>query len=88
VSLIEARAYAKWAGGRLPSAEEWQEATKNGRTGEDKEWAETGLTDAGVVVGGCNGHCEKPERYVEVSAPKANPQVGFSVVWEPQTVVR
>jgi hypothetical protein len=84
VSLNEARAYAKWAGGRLPSAEEWQEAAKNGRAGEDKEWADTGLSDAGVVVGGCNGPCEKPERYVEVSAPKAHPQVGFSVVWEPK----
>jgi hypothetical protein len=82
VSLNEARAYAKWAGGRLPSAEEWQEAAKNGSANEGKEWAETGLTEAGVVVGGCSVPCEKPERFVEVSAPKANPQVGFSIVWE------
>jgi hypothetical protein len=82
VSLNEARAYAKWAGGRLPSAKEWQEAAKKGRAGEGKEWAETGVADAGLIVGGCNGPCEKPERFVEVAGPQANPQVGFSVVWE------
>jgi hypothetical protein len=83
VSLKEARSYAKWAGGRLPTALEWQAMAKQGRSGAEREWAEAEVEDAGVLVGVCPLPCAKPERFVEVSDPKANPSVGFRVVWTP-----
>ena len=61
VALEDARAYAHWAGKRLPSEEEWQHAAQNnedliGLTDSVREWTDSeysnGITRFAILRGG------------------------------------
>jgi hypothetical protein len=89
VDLDDARAYARWAGKRLPTEEEWQHAVENGAAGYGAkrlwEWTESERTDGHtrfcIVKGGAAYRASGSDWYADGGPQSPAFAAKFILTW-------
>jgi len=86
VSWSDARAFCKWAGGRLPSESEWEYAARGGGTVIPYPWGKSGRSCERVVMDDNGNGCGKQKTWNVCSKRQGNTEHGLcdmlGNVWE------